>query len=445
MLSFLSSSHFKTILKNAVNTVTEIIYPDNSYIGHEDQTHSNDDIMCFYDFEGGNTDDKSGNNNHATMVGNCLSTVNPKTGLHSISGSKQDYLNCGNISITPSKGFTISLWFYCNVDVGGYHTYLYSLSSSIYLQVESDLPTKFRYKPNEGTNTYGAQNVWHHLLVEMTNDNQSTIYVDSVSIFNGTVSFPGSNISAKFIWGDKSSKNSFGGYVDNIRMFNNILSEYDRDLLANEMYLSSSLKLQMSFQIDGKDTLNQYNGVIHGDCIDTTRTKYGGKSLTSDGLNQSDKYILMPAVDLIGDLGLTLSFWFYNKSGLSTNDSILFEALQDDNNNGMKFSVSQYVNDRSKFRFSNNNNCVFYASVNTWHKLVITITKNDIINIYVDDDHDIVNIFHNHVMPSSKLDADWKIGSNITNLNAICSFDGSISEFKLWNRILTYTEIVNVV
>ena len=159
MLSFLSSSHFKTILKNAVNTVTEIIYPDNSYIGHEDQTHSNDDIMCFYDFEGGNTDDKSGNNNHATMVGNCLSTVNPKTGLHSISGSKQDYLNCGNISITPSKGFTISLWFYCNVDVGGYHTYLYSLSSSIYLQVESDLPTKFRYKPNEGTNTYGTQRI----------------------------------------------------------------------------------------------------------------------------------------------------------------------------------------------------------------------------------------------------------------------------------------------
>jgi hypothetical protein len=80
-----------------------------------------------------------------------------------------------------------------------------------------------------------------------------------------------------------------------------------------------------------------------------------------------------------------------------------------------------------------------------WHKIVITITGADVVNMWVDDSHDIVDVTESGIMPSTQLDAGWRIGRNITNLGALCSFGGSTAEFKVWNRPLTAIEVLAVV
>jgi hypothetical protein len=123
---------------------------------------------------------------------------------------------------------------------------------------------------------------------------------------------------------------------------------------------------------------------------------------------------------------------------------MVFEAEQD-TNSGPRLYLTQYKNDRTKFRFSDNTGCIVYAATGAWHKLVITITGSDVINMWVDGSHDIVDVTESGIMPSTQLDSGWRIGRNISNVGVLCSFGGSIAEFKVWNRPLTATETVAVV
>jgi hypothetical protein len=65
--------------------------------------------------------------------------------------------------------------------------------------------------------------------------------------------------------------------------------------------------------------------------------------------------------------------------------------------------------------------------------------------MWIDDSHDVTDVTVTNIMPSTTLDAGWHIGNNITNTSNLCSFDGSVAEFKIWNRVLTATEIAAVV
>ena len=247
-----------------------------------------------------------------------------------------------------------------------------------------------------------------------------------------------------FVFGDKTGKWSFRGDLDDIRVFNTVPSAEQIYALSNDEYDASQLKLQLSFQTDASDTLASYNGTQYGSCIDATRYKYGSKSLTSDGIVASTKYVEMPAVDLVENRGMSFSFWIFNEAGLGTADSMVFEAKQD-TDTGPTLYLTQYKNDRTKFRFSADIGCIVYGATDAWHKIVITITGDDVVNMWIDGSHDVTDVTVAGIMPTTQLDAGWRIGKNITNLGNLCSLDGSIAEFKVWNRPLTATEAVAVV
>jgi hypothetical protein len=439
MLSSLSSSCFRVY-----KIISTFGYPDGAWIGTESPSHANDDLLLYYDFEDGNANDKSGNGNDGTEVGSCINTGNSKNGTYGINGDINNRLECAQLTITPSNGFTMSFWIYPTA-FSEAHAYVFSLSSTIYLQVENGANDYMRFKPSASTFYYGAINEWHHMIIQMTDNNIATVFSDGNQVFSGAVSFPSSTVTPKFIFGDKTGKLSFRGDLDDIRIFNTVLTTEQIYILTNDEYDTSRLKLQLSFLTDATDTLGNYNGTENGSCIDSTRSKYGLKSLTSDGLNASSKYVVMPAIPLDTNMGMSFSFWYYNEAGLSTSDSMLFESYQD-SNSGPTLYLTQYKNDRTKFRFSADTDCIVYATpTDTWHKVVITISASDVVNIWVDDSHDVTDITVSNIMPSTGLDANWKIGSNISNVGNLCSFGGSISEFKIWNRVLTETEAIAVV
>lgn len=299
----------------------------------------------------------------------------------------------------------------------------------------------------------GAENIFFNLppdtwsnLVIAANLRSVSIYVNGVKIFNNVSTLynmtPLQTISS-FIIGrhEQGGLSSFNGNIDDFKVFDFRMTDTQVDNLVNN---GSDLKLRLTLQTDGTDKTGNYNGVVFGNCINNTRAKYGSWSLTSDGVVGSTKYVEMPAITFDSSKGMSMSFWFYNESGLSTGQTRMIEAKRQ-NNTISQFYIEQYKNDRTKFRFSDNTGCIFYASpLNSWHKFVVTITALDVVNIWIDNIKVVSNITVLQGM-SDSFDAGWRIGANNSNVANLCSFAGSIQEFKIWNRVLTDTEAIDVV
>jgi hypothetical protein len=203
---------------------------------------------------------------------------------------------------------------------------------------------------------------------------------------------PGTTMNLSWLFGiTKTGHRCWNGHIDDTFVFNRASILQDNiGALSQSLYDDSRLKLRLEMQ-DATDTQGNYDGTEYGSCIDSTRFKYHTKSLTSDGLVVSTKYIEMVAVGLVESMGLSFSFWFYNPVGLASADSMLFEAKQD-TDSGPTLYLTQYKTDRTKFRFSDDTGCIVYAATGAWHKIVITITADDFVNMWIDDSNDVVNV-----------------------------------------------------
>lgn len=291
---------------------------------------------------------------------------------------------------------------------------------------------------------------WTNLVITVSNNRVLSVYKDGVpiprltNIYNSFYFKPDQFIST-FLIGRHSSVglSSFNGNIDDFRLFDYEMNSSQVDSLLNFESVSR-LKLRLTLQTDATDKTGNYSGVVFGNCITNQRAKYGSFSLTSNGIVGSTKYIQMPELDLINDKGMTFSFWFYNKSGQSTADSRLFEATTDMDTNSLY--IQQFQLDRTKFQFTTSTDCIFHATpLDSWHQIVCTISKDNKVSIWIDGMQEVVNVIVANSMPTSKLDANWRIGANLSSSTTLCSFDGSIQEFKIWNRVLSHTEVQEVV
>ena len=89
MLSLLannfSHSRYLKISGIVINQPPQETEP-TGYIGDEALDTSGDNIIFFYDFEGGNANDKSGNNNHGTVIGNIFQQNSQMNGEYYATG-----------------------------------------------------------------------------------------------------------------------------------------------------------------------------------------------------------------------------------------------------------------------------------------------------------------------------------------------------------------------
>jgi len=458
MFSRFSSSAFNMkLIQAGQNGNREIgeIEPEG-WIGTEDQVRTGDNILFFYDFEGGTANDKSGQGNDGTIIGNVIQQSPEMNGEYYATGdgittTETTTRITTQLNWVKNNGLVMSFWFKSpsGNNAEPRTPVIFAFSSTCILQIQGASVLQMKFLPAANLITYGTEySKWYHFIFEWSGGNQVKMYVDNVLIQTFNVSHPNSPVDLQII---STSYNDFkkamfpDSGIDDIRFFNkSSLTNQDRVALSNSLYTASALKLRLTLQIDGTDKTENYSGTVFGDCIDDTRAKYGSFSLTSDGIVNSTKYIEMPQVDLIHDMGLSMSFWFYNESGLSTGATRMIEADTDGNTQD-RFYIEQYRTDRTKFRFGDNAACIFFAApTDAWHKFVCTVTGTDVINIWIDDVKVVSNVSDVNTMPIT-LDAGWRIGRNISNLSNLCSFDGSIQEFKIWNRVLTDTEIIDVV
>ena len=139
---------------------------------------------------------------------------------------------------------------------------------------------------------------------------------------------------------------------------------------------------------------------------------------------------------------------FGNSAGNKTRDCVLFESSLNGTavggfNRGRMF-VAQSSN-RSYCRLeAQGEEAQFIPPLDVWSHIIITISSTNIVNTYVDGVNQTVNKFINNIMTYSNYFSILRLGANIGDRNNQASFDGSLDEFKIWNRVLTANEILTV-
>ena len=146
---------------------------------------------------------------------------------------------------------------------------------------------------------------------------------------------------------------------------------------------------------------------------------------------------------------MSISFWlFANSVGDKTHDCILFESILDSRAIG-GYHRGNIMCAQSK----NRSYCVLQAfgefaqftpPLDVWSHIVMTITADNIVNVFVDGVNHTANKFINYIMTFSSYFSQLRLGANIGDNTHLASFDGSLDEFKIWNRVLTDTEISTV-
>lgn len=450
MLSMISTTH------SLGRHYKSISFPPETepvgWIGTEDPVDNN--ILLYYDFENGTANDKSGNDNHGTVTGNVIQTTAAKNGSYGATGDglKRNITTriSTDLNWVSTLGLTMSFWLKSPAVAISTNTCIVAFSSTTMLTLINSL--SFRLYPRNISVTYGTDyNKWYHFFIVWTSNNNAKVYVDNVIKLDATIAYPTPPRQLQFVSTDYVS--GFAALhptsaIDDIRFFNTInMTDADRMRLMNfnSLNTGSELMLRLTLQTDATDSSgNNNHGTVYGNAIDKTRAKYGSFSLRSDGLVNSAKYVEMPAINFVYYMGMTMSFWFYNETGQSAQHTRLIEATRE-GNTVTAFYIKQEKSNRTKFLFNGYTNCSFYASpLDTWHKCVITITGANVVNIWIDNIIAVSNKTVNQAM-SNNFDANWRIAAPNPNLNNLASFDGSIQEFKIWNRVLSNTEIIDVV
>jgi len=177
------------------------------------------------------------------------------------------------------------------------------------------------------------------------------------------------------------------------------------------------------------DNFNTYTGILTGSCINTTRSKYGSYSFIGTSISASN-YVAIPTNIPITTNGLSFSLWIYPTSTAAGGDIKVFEFNA---NEGIMLYTSA-----STTNYSWMYSPTFTILNNVWTHLILTINSSNQTSIYVNNVL-VVSSSAANKYPTNSLIAQGKIGKSITSAHK--PFTGSIDDFKIYNKILTVTEI----
>jgi len=185
---------------------------------------------------------------------------------------------------------------------------------------------------------------------------------------------------------------------------------------------------------NANDVWNGRNGTVYGSCVNTTRSKNGSYSATSDGQPLSSKYIQVPALTFTASQGISFSFWFF-RSGVQGSDVVMMEFNSDN-------TYLVWLNNSS----SATNAGLWYnilgsasgIAINTWYHFASTTASNGAYIAYLNGTSFTTGTVTalNGTLPSGKV---LRTGST-----SHVSLLGSIDEFRIYNKVLTQAEVTGL-
>jgi len=473
----------RILSQDEINVLYNNDYKNTTYLrnGYNLAKFYNDttDMYAWYKFNGDLTD-SSGNGNIPTVASGTI-VYEYINGKQSIKFTNQKlWVPIENISLWDS--FVFSFWLYTSV-AGNNNERIFEYSNdygsgnagSIFTLLKfPDLSFKILMNYPGPSNEYIYSNAyvlnkWIHMTLCL---NKSPVYWKLY--INGVLQEPSSIVgNGGSVWIDDITnfKLSIGnanvlsrqlnGNLDDIRIYNRVLSPSEIDILYNQFtidekynFYNDTKNMTAWYKFDGDFTDSSGNGrdlTNITSSFDITNKKQGTSSIlfptTQNGLVEFPSGIHPYNIWNNSTSGITFSIWFryVTQTGLwgrlfdfestANTDSGFFisvKANPNSVNTGIYFKTNT-----TAFSYSNWDTTVGKPLDGNWHHIIWNINKSGVWTIYYD------NVNLNCGITASPI--------NITTYNirymadsaypGDASFSGNIDDFRIYNRALSPSEI----
>jgi hypothetical protein len=453
----------------------------------------------------GNANDESGNGNNGTVNGPTLTT--DRFGIankaYSFNPSLYQYINIGqNQSINNLNEVTISAWLNPNSNASYSHVLNKSNDVNNHQFVLSTNNNGIYFYYGNGsaffqTNTSPILNQWNHILITYSygfGTNNCNIYLNGLAIgtFTTTVSLQSTTFNLKFGSFGNSNLNTVKGKLDDIAIWNRILTQQEITALYTSTPLSTiavnptstsicagssttltattngatpchSSQLPSNLQSglvgywpfcdNANDASNNgNNGTVNGAILTTDRFGNANSAYDFDGIND---YILYSAANLPTSTR-TVSLWFYsNNIGVGNAGRSVLGYGGQTCGQSWNMHLDNAGSPQGQNSYEVNSHCNVYSITSSyganipngnWHHWV-AMTSSVGTQFYLDGALILTSpSFLNNTYVQGK---DFLIGA-YTNPNGIGAslldpnntpWNGKLDDIAIWNRVLTSSEI----
>jgi len=380
--------------------------------------------------------DESGEGNDGTLTNNPTWTQGKKNGALKFDGVN-DYVLTNSMNYTSYNTGTLMGWLKLDTIIGDIDFFGWRKSGGYesYTNLMIDNPTgepKFYW--DDGPTERWIQgdvdvtdNEWHHVVV--TQDGTTVkMYIDSiVQSDTETTSMWWQDMthSTQSVWiGDAfNTGNMFPGILDEIKIYNRALSATEIRYHYNQGEPVAYWKFdEGSGTLVGDTTDNMNNAIIHG------------PSLDFDG---TDEYVEITSVSALEPTTISVEMWL-KTSGTDGSHHRALSMTDSDVGAGVAYMVER-IGTSLSFGIYNgaaSKTKSYTYTENVWYHL-IGIYDNDVVYLYINGESQGTTSSAGTI---SYTDSDF-IAIGRKNAADGEYFDGKIDEVRIYNRVLTATEI----
>jgi hypothetical protein len=447
------------------------------YIKNIDVMDLDNGLIAYYGFEN-DAKDSSGNSNDGNEYN--IQYGSGVAGQSAIFSGKDSYIEIENINGIDqlNSSFSISLFVKTNHNASSNKTY-----SEIILQktrISNSKALEFSLSQrkmdnnlsftvyNDSTNKEGLysenkpinDNIFHHIVITRNINAHTTIFLDGnpVADKQTTVDNITSNDGKLYIgWSNQdSSEEYFNGAIDDLRIYNRVLSKSEIIMLYMQTHneLNNGLIAHYEFENNAKDSSGNEN---HG--IEKNGISYAdgivGKAAQLDGIDDFIEIIPKNFFNSINDF--TISVWTYLTDWKVSNyvRQYIFDGHSQTSDNANGYSYKQgfcIIFDNTGVK-EEIHNCIKYSESDSlnlveedtevenlkgnWHQIVY-MRKGKTLTTYVDG-----KSIYSEEAKDDSLNMNHSLFIGAFTGNSMF-FKGLIDDLCIYNRALTISEILEL-
>lgn len=421
-----------------------------------------DGLVAYFPFNG-NANDESGKGNDGTAMGNVSLTTNrfgEKNSAYNFNGGYIKLNNCPLVSgFNNISEFTISLWLNSSKIPSG-SMFVQSTANGNYSNLTlylSDQKAYYDVFPPPygflGSPQLITLNTWKHLVIERKG-NYRAIYLDGtlVATDNSAEQYTNTggygndlnyNVSQALIGKTHQTNNGwdFNGKLDDIRIYNRLLSEKEIKILYNESTLSEDGLVAM-YPCDGNGFDASGNGLHASQNLNITGSSDRFGNLNSAlNFNGSAIYRIHENSDKLNFGTGDFSICLWMKSNAFNN---VYQIIGKDSHSATSVNVGYYLqylnNNTILFTTRDLNSTNYLSSVKTlpegWN-LITGVRKSNILYLYINGE--LWGTLPETTKTNVSSNADFKIGRFDEGTQP--SFNGNLDDIRIYNRALSLNEI----
>ncbi|MEK6783725.1 MAG: LamG domain-containing protein, partial [Bacteroidota bacterium] len=392
-------------------------------------------LIAQYDFSG-NANDGSGNGKNGTVSGATLTDDRFGNANSAYSFTTPGAVISSAQTFGNDLPFSFSVWVKWNGTGGGFQAILnwWIIGGRVYLDVG---PTgELRFGDDfTATGIFLSANTWVHIAGTDDANTSVKLYINGVISSQASINTnyqPGS----LRIGGDTgSSFGSFNGIIDDVRIYNSVLSPSEIFTLFSED--NGGLVAYYPFNGNANDASgNGFNGVITGASLTTDRFLNANSAMFFNGTSD---YIELPFFERPANM--TITAWVNFNSNVDNKMIVGWAG----NGNSAEFRISGDV-----LAYNEWDNATFPGvtsspiPLNEWHFVAITRTASldsfgNNVYISVDNGVSIGGAVQNNFTTTTQV----MIGA-YGSFSPPRYFSGSIDEVRIYNSALSASEITDI-